>query len=157
MVDNATDATDENRTSVSDKTHKQVVHSFTPGVVLDICKEMTVICNLIIKWIVKLAPVCIAFLIAGSLAEAGELIPHTLLPFRSIILSCILKRQFGISFAECGHLLPVHSGWHPVSSNRYPARHLLLLHTRKPIRVDIFMSQGITGSPVYLVKCKFRS
>lgn len=77
-VDNATDPTDESRSSLS-KSNKHVVHSFTPGAVLDICKEMTVICNLIIKWIVKLAPVCIAFLIAGSLAEAGEQWQSTLL------------------------------------------------------------------------------
>ena len=42
--------------------------------VLELFKECTVIANLIIKWIVELAPYCIAFLIAGSLAEAGNLV-----------------------------------------------------------------------------------
>jgi hypothetical protein len=45
-----------------------------PNQVLEICKELTVISNLIIMWIVDLAPYCIAFLIAGSLAEAGTLL-----------------------------------------------------------------------------------
>ena len=40
--------------------------------VLELFKELTVLSNLIIMWIVELAPFCIAFLIAGSLAEAGE-------------------------------------------------------------------------------------
>ncbi|CAE7585200.1 SLC1A6, partial [Symbiodinium microadriaticum] len=42
--------------------------------VLELFKELTVLSNLIIMWIVDLAPFCIAFLIAGSLAEAGNLI-----------------------------------------------------------------------------------
>lgn len=46
-------------------------NSKLPNQVLGICKELTVISNLIIMWIVELAPYCIAFLIAGSLAEAG--------------------------------------------------------------------------------------
>lgn len=40
--------------------------------VLELFKEFTVLSNLVIMWIVDLAPFCIAFLIAGSLAEAGE-------------------------------------------------------------------------------------
>lgn len=48
--------------------------SFTPGMVFDFCKEMSLICNLIIQWIVVLAPYCIAFLVAGSLSDAGNII-----------------------------------------------------------------------------------
>jgi hypothetical protein len=48
---------------------------FTPGAVFDFCREMSLICNLIIQWIIKLAPYCIAFLIAGSLSQAGSLLP----------------------------------------------------------------------------------
>lgn len=44
---------------------------FSPRIVFDFCREMSLICSLIIRWIVKLAPYGIAFLIAGSLSQAG--------------------------------------------------------------------------------------
>jgi Na+/H+-dicarboxylate symporter len=62
-----------------------------PGAVFDFCREMSLICNLIIQWIVKLAPYCIAFLIAGSLSQAGlSSPPSPLCPWSGLVWSDLL-------------------------------------------------------------------
>lgn len=44
-----------------------------PNYTLELCKELASIANRVILWIVYLAPWCIAFLIAGSISQAGKL------------------------------------------------------------------------------------
>lgn len=61
--------------------------SFHPGMVFDFCKEMSLICNLIIQWIVLLAPYCIAFLVAGSLSNAGFIIFIFFLCYKLVLIS----------------------------------------------------------------------
>lgn len=42
--------------------------------VLKFCVEMSNLCNTIINWIISIAPLCMGFLIAQSLAQAGSLL-----------------------------------------------------------------------------------
>lgn len=90
----------------SNNEHRNSPRIFTPGAVFDFCREMSLICNLIIRWIVKLAPYCIAFLIAGSLSQAGRIFGIVIISSGNLIY---LLKSVGIYcisafFGMCIHL-----------------------------------------------------
>jgi hypothetical protein len=126
---------------------------FNPGAVFDFCREMSLICNLIIQWIVRLAPYCIAFLIAGSLSQAGlsgilfsssPLTSSTGLP-----RSLSLDRQSGLSVKECGNLLHLCLRWDYPSLDHLPSCSLLFLHWREPLPMDLLLSTSSTCCSVH--------
>ena len=64
--------------------------------VLKFCVEMSNLSNTIIRWIVSMAPLCMGFLIAASLADAGSLLD--------------LLRNVGIYLMSCFVGMIIHAG-----------------------------------------------
>jgi hypothetical protein len=125
---------------------------FAPGAVFDFCREMSLICNLIIQWIVKLAPYCIAFLIAGSLSQAGSSSssspPHLLAPWLNSL------RQSHLLAQERWDLLHLFLCWDPHPSLHQLAFDLLLLHWREPLPLDVRLSQSYARCLVHCLECE---
>lgn len=104
------------------------------GTVLSVCKEMADVTNEIIGWIITLAPVCVGFLIATSVASAGHIIDL----LRTVGVYA-LSVNVGLFLHICV-MLPIVFFWYTGGENPYP----WLYAIRQPLLVAFSTSSSVS-------------
>lgn len=114
----------------------------TAQVLLQFCMEMSNLSNTVVGWVVSLAPLCMGFLIARSLAEAGSLLD--------------LMRNVGVYVAACLtgmliHVTIVMPALLYYFTGLNPYRHLY--NCRKAILVAFSTASSIATLPMTIQCC----
>ena len=94
--------------------------------VLAFCREMSIITNEIIGWIIVLAPMCIGFLIAASLASAGKCTVLLMLLLGCMPTLISFHRQCHRFTSNCGSLYCLSYDW-PASTYTCSTTNCVLL------------------------------
>jgi Na+/H+-dicarboxylate symporter len=119
--------------------------------VLSLCKDMSEVSNEIIGWIITLAPVCIGFLIATSIASAGHIIDL----LRTVGVY-VLSVNVGLLVHTCV-MLPAVFYWYTGGENPYS----WLYAIRQPLLVAFSTSSSVSirydviryNAICYMLKC----